>query len=159
MKDERGAERFQKLAWLVGEWQGYGKFAKQNGYINKQYYYDIAGIFLVERTIDMFPPPELTTDFEIHQDMTIFYVDTATDAIKAKGFFVEQYVTSSTVHVSKDGNSIVVETSEVENGPPGMRTRITYTRQGENEFTGSFEITMPAEDFKVVEELTMSRVT
>ena len=39
-----------------------------------------------------------------------------------------------------------------------MRGRITYTRESEDRFTGTFELAMPGADYKLYEELVMDRV-
>ncbi len=69
--DARFAARFEAFDWLIGEWQGYGQFADRTGYIHKRYSYDVAGMYFVERTLDMFPPPQPSTEFEVHQDFTL----------------------------------------------------------------------------------------
>jgi hypothetical protein len=45
-----GEERFAPIAWLEGEWRGYGEFPDRVNYIHKTYEYDVAGMYLVERT-------------------------------------------------------------------------------------------------------------
>lgn len=157
-QDKSGSERFAPLHWLVGEWRGYGEFAKDTGYIHKRFYYDLAGMYLIERTLDMFPPKEPTTEFEIHQDFVVYSRGNESGALKARGFFVESFVTSAQVSVSADGNSVVIESIEIENGPPGMRTRFTISRQTKDQYKESFEIAMPGKDYSIVEELTMTRV-
>jgi hypothetical protein len=154
----KGADRFDELDWLIGEWQGYGQFTNRTTYIHKQYSYDVAGMFLTERTLDMFTPPELSTEFEIHQDFTVFYRDTGTGGIKAKGFYVEGFVWSSDVTVSDNGNTIVIEATEIDCAPDGMRSRITILRESEDEYIAIFELAMPGRDYKELEELTMRRM-
>ena len=48
----RFAARFVPLDWLIGEWQGFGQFAERTGYSHKRYEYEVAGTYLVERTLD-----------------------------------------------------------------------------------------------------------
>jgi len=154
----RGAERFSELAWLVGEWRGFGKFAKNTNYIHKKFSYDVAGMFLTERTLDMFPPAEPSTDFELHQDLIVYYRVGADGPFRAKGFYVEPFVASIDVTVGEDGGSVTLESTQIENAPPGMRTRVTYGRQGIDELKGTFEIAAPGEPYRVVEQLTMRRI-
>jgi hypothetical protein len=155
----RGPDRFGPLHWLIGEWQGYGKFSDRSTLIHKSFFYDVAGMYLIERTIDMFPPDSLTTEFEVHQDFTVYYRHNRDGSILAKGFFVESYVTFATVEIGDDGRIIVVGMHEVENGPPGMRTRYTIRQRGADQFEATFEIAMPGEDYVVSEELLMKRMT
>jgi hypothetical protein len=154
----KGADRFEELAWLEGEWQGYGEFTNRTTYIHKKYSYDVAGMFFIERTLDIFPPPELSTEFEIHQDFTVFYRDTGTGGIKSKGFYVEGFVWSSDVTVSDDGDTIVIEATEIDCAPGGMRARITMLRESNDMYRAIFELAMPGAEYKELEELTMTRM-
>jgi hypothetical protein len=154
----KGSERFEELHWLIGEWQGYGQFTSRITYVHKEYYYDVAGMFLIERTLDMFPPSEPSTEFEIHQDFTVFYRDTQTGALKAKGFYVEGFVWSSDLTVSDNGRTIIIEATEIDNAPEGMRSKITILREGDDEYRAIFELAMPGKEHEELEELVMMRV-
>lgn len=156
--DKRGRERFESLSWLEGEWQGYGKFSDRVTYIRKHYSFDIGGVYFVERTIDMFPPPEPSVEFEMHQDMTLFYRASDDSPVRAKGFFVEGFIISSSVVIKDDGNKVIMTSEEIENAPPGMRTRYTMVRQGADKYVGVFEMAMPDKDFSEVERLELKRI-
>ena len=150
-----GAARFPELAWLAGAWQGYGQFGERVTYIHKAFSYEVAGRYLVERTLDMFPPARPTTEFELHQDVTTFY--RTAGGYRAKGFYVEGFVWNSTVTAGAD--RVVVETESVENGPAGIRARVTYVKDGPDGFKGTFELAMPGQDFTLVETLVMRRIS
>jgi hypothetical protein len=126
------------LAWLEGEWRGYGAFASDTTYIHKRFVRELRGAVLVERTIDMFVPDTASTEYEIHEDLTVYHADGS--AIRAKGFFVEGFAWSSTVRVSASGDTLLVETDAVENGPPGSRARVTIVRTGPDAFSSLFEL-------------------
>ena len=153
-----GSDRFPPIAWLEGEWRGYGEFPDRVNFAHKTYEYDLAGMYLVERTEALFPPEEPSTDFEVHQDVTYFYRDSFTGGFRAVGFYVESFVTISTVEVSEDGGRIVVETTDVHNGPPGMRSRSTYTKETDDSFSLLFEVAMPGQDYALYEEIVMERI-
>ncbi len=157
-RDEIGAGRFGPIAWLEGEWQGYGEFPDRTNYIRTTFDYDLGGMYLVERNVAMFPPEELSTEYEIHQDFSVYYRDSATGGFVAKSFYIEGFVTSSTVEVLEDGDVIVIESVSLENGPPGMRSRSTFSRETEDRFSLTFEIATPGKDYSLYEEITMSRV-
>ncbi len=129
---------FEDLAWLEGEWQGFAVAGERSNVTHVEYRYEQAGRYLVERTVAMFPPGEPSTEFETHQDMTVYYE--IGGEVRAKGFFVEGFVQSS--RVSVDGLTVVIESLEIEGGPPGMRTRMTYERAADSEdaYSGRFEI-------------------
>lgn len=154
----RAAQRFSPMSWLIGEWRGFGKFDKTSNYIHKKFAFDVAGMYLTERTLDIFPPAEPSTAFELHQDLLIYYREGADGPFRAKGFYVESFVASLNVTVDEGGGSIILESAEIENAPPGMRTRITYKRQSADEFRGTFELAKPGEPYRVIEQLTMRRI-
>jgi hypothetical protein len=148
---------FKPMEWLVGEWRGYGEFSDRTTYIHKSFSYRIRGRFLVEKTFDMFPPSEPSTEFEIHQDFVVYYNDGG--RLKAKGFYVESFVSNADVTI-KDTQTdlIVIEASRIENGPEGMRTRYTIRKgKDEDHFTATFEIALPERDFVMIETLKMER--
>jgi hypothetical protein len=150
--------RFGPLAWLEGEWTGYGEFPDRTNYIHKTFEHDQAGMFMIERTLAVFPPEELSTDFEAHQDMVVYYLDEPTGTYRAKAFYVEGFVTSFGIDVNEDGSLIVLESTDVEGGPPGMRSRMTISRETDDRYVAVFEIAMPNRDYAVYEEITMERV-
>ena len=154
----RGADRFPQLHWLVGEWQGFGEFADHTAYIHKRYSYELGGMFFVERTLDMLPPDRPSTEYEIHQDFSVIYLDSATDSLRAKGFFVEGFVTSSNVLVDGGGSRILIESQHVENGPSGMRSRVSIERKTEDAYEGLFELAMQGGPYRQIEKLQMRRV-
>ncbi len=156
--DKRGDGRFASLVWLVGEWRGYGRFEERVTYLHRKYSYDLGGMYLVERTVDVFPPPEPSTDFEVHQDFVVYYRDTTTGALKAKAFFVEAFVTSETVSGGENNKPLVMESTQIENAPPGLRTRFTLTRETDARFKETFEIAKPGKEYELVEELVMERL-
>ena len=150
--------RFDGMAWLIGEWQGYGEFSDRTTYIHKRYSYEVAGVYLVEKTLDIFPPPEVSTEFEVHQDFSVFYRENQTGDFSANGFFVETFVTGASVTLLDGGESFVVESNSVHNGPPGMRTRMTYTRSGPDEFQLLFEIGPPGQEHRTTEKSRFRRI-
>lgn len=154
----RFADRFESFDWLIGEWQGYGEFSNRTTYIHKRFSYEVAGVYFSERTLDVFPPPEPTTEFEVHQDLAFFQRDNSTGALTATTFFVETFVTTASVKVLDDGESFVVESTSIQNAPPGMRTRMTYTRTGVDGFELLFELAPPGGEYQAMEEAVFRRI-
>jgi len=56
------------------------------------------------------------------------------------------------------GDRLVSESTRIENGPPGMRTRFTLEKQSEDRFIETFELAMPGEEFEIAERLVLVRV-
>ncbi len=156
--ESRFSDRFEPFDWLVGEWQGYGEFSDRVTFIHKRFAYEVAGVFFVERTLDMFPPPEPSTEFEVHQDFAVLHRNNQTGEFTATTFFVETYVTTAAVRVLEDGQSFVVESTSIQNAPPGMRTRMTYRKLAPDELGLLFELAPPGQDYAVMEEALFKRI-
>ena len=152
----QGDDPLCPLAWLEGDWRGYGLFASDTTYIHKRFARDLRGTVLVERTFDIFPPDEPTTEYEVHEDFTVYHADGS--VVRAKSFFVEGFSWRSVVRVSESGDSIVVETEGVENGPPGSRARITMVRAGPDAFTSVFELAFGSAPLAVYERSRFTRL-
>jgi len=153
--DPAASERFAPLHWLVGEWRGYGLFPDATTYIHKAFGYELGGRFLVEETIDVFPPPQPTTEYQIHRDRLYYYP--RGDGFALKGFFVEGFVWNAGVTIS--GDTVRIVTEEVEGGPPGLGARVTIVREGADRYRGTFELGSSERGFRTVERLTMRRVS
>jgi len=67
-------------------------------------------------------------------------------------------VTTAAIRVLADGQSFVVESRSIENAPPGMRTRMTYTRLGPDQFGLLFELAPPGQDYASMEESRFQRI-
>ena len=70
-----------------------------------------------------------------------------------EGYFNRYVLTES----SDDGKTMVFTTEEIENGPPGMRARITYRVVNDNEFTETFELAFPGKELKPYVQATLKR--
>jgi len=147
--------RFAPLDWLVGEWQGYGLFPDDTTYVRKVFGYELGGRFLVEETIDVFPPPQPTTEYQIHRDRLYYYP--RGDGFALKGFFVEGFVWNAGVTVA--GDTVRIVTEEVEGGPPGLGARVTIVRGGADRYRGTFELGSSERGYRTLERLTMRRVS
>jgi hypothetical protein len=71
---------------------------------------------------------------------------------------VEGFSWRSAVRVGASGDSIIVETLAVENGPPGSRARITIERTGPDEFTSVFELAFGAAPLATYERSRFTRL-
>ncbi|CAM2064882.1 hypothetical protein SCOR_05875 [Sulfidibacter corallicola] len=148
---------FGLLDRLVGEWRGLGVFPDRKGYIHKTYAFELGRKYLVERTIDMWPPKEPSPDFHIHRDISFFYLDGG--QIKVKSFHGEGFVWNAEVTLGEAGESFVIETRSVEGGPPGFRARVSYTFKGPDSLEAVFALGMPGQPLKVLENLTLKRMS
>lgn len=155
----RYAERFSGVDWLVGEWRGLGVFERVDNnttYLHRVYSYDMAGMFIQERTIVLLPPDSLTSDYGIHQNMSVCYLDTIENQHRSRTFVIESYVSTALWTMTDDG--MVGESTEIENGPLGMRTRFTIQKESPDRFLETFEIAMPGEEYMTTERLLLMRV-
>jgi len=156
MTDSTNSARLSEIDWLVGEWRGYGVFSNRTTYIHKSFSYEIGGKFLVEKTIDMFPPDTPSTEFEIHQDQVFYFLNA--DKLEAVGFYGEGFVNCFNLTVEQSAPKLIAQTYDVKNAPSGIRARITYEQEGDDHLQGIFELAMPGKQFDIVEKLTMERI-
>jgi hypothetical protein len=137
----------QKAAWaklqnMAGVWKGTDEAEKDPSNIVREFEPIVQGNFLLVRT-------ESVSARETHADWAVFSFDKARNKVMMRQFVSEGYVNRFALdEVSQDGNTLVFVTEHCENAPPGFRVRMTYTLQGENEFTQALDLAPPGSDFK-----------
>lgn len=150
------AAELADVAWLAGQWQGYSLMGDRSNVNRKTFEFEVGGRYLVERTTAMFPPAEPSVDYELHEDMTVYYATGG--ELFAKSFFSEGFVQSSTVKVSADATEVVIESTAVEGGPPGMRARLTYRREADDHMTGTFQLDWSGQGYKTASTYEFKKV-
>lgn len=131
--DERKqqVDAWKKLEYSVGSWEGAGSGDNGHSTIERHYGFILDGRFLHGRTKAVFEPQEKNPKGETHEDWEIFSFDTARKKPVIRQFNAEGYVNRFALdEISADGKRMVFATEHVENGPPGLRARITYTFEG-----------------------------
>ncbi len=129
-------------AWkfLLGEWEGGNRGDPGAGSGTFSFEFDLDDNILVRKSHTVFPPTQERAGYA-HDDLIVVYNET-TGEKRAIYFDNEQHVIHYAVTVSQDQNSITLESDPL----PGMpQFRFTYTRMGENEVDGRFEMTPPGQ--------------
>jgi hypothetical protein len=95
---------------------------------------------------------------ETHEDWEIFSSDDAREKLVIRQFNVEGFVNRFALdEITSDGKRMIFTTGHVENGPPGLRARITYHIVSDDECTEVFELAFPGGDFKPCVESRLGR--
>ena len=148
------------VRFLVGHWKGstQGKYGTAKIQVTGKLI--LSGKYLFLRTKSVFKPQDKNPKGETHEDWAIISYDQARGKFVLRQFNVEGFVNRYVLEdISEDGNRLVFLTEAVENGPPGMRARSTYTRNGNDEFVEVFELALQGRDFSacITSKLTRRR--
>jgi len=96
----------------------------------------------------IFEPQEKNPKGEIHEDFGFFSFDTIRKKFVFRQFhgegFVNQYVLDS---ISDDKKTLTFVSELIENAPPGLKAKLSYTVLNDNEFQLSFELAFPGQEF------------
>lgn len=154
-KDAWGPVRF-----LVGKWKGstQGKYGTAKIQVTGKFVLD--GKYLFLRTKSVFKPQGKNPKGETHEDWAIISYDQARGKFVLRQFNAEGFVNRYLLEdISDKGDRLVFVTEAVENGPPGLRARNTYTRNGNDAFVEVFELAFPGKGFStcVTSKLTRRR--
>lgn len=151
-------ERFARVAFLVGTWEGPAEGQPGTGTSRRTYERALDGRFLRVRNRSAYPAQPKNPKGEVHEDEGYLGLDGRRKLLVLRQFhsegFVNQYVE---VPGAADG-PIVFETEAIENIPPGFRARETYTRRGPDAFDETFELAEPGKDFEVYSRTRFTRV-
>lgn len=146
------------LKYFVGVWQGTGKGDPGESTVEREYKFTLNNKFLQVTHRSSYKPQEKNPKGEVHDDLGFFSYDKSRKQFVFRQFHVEsfviQYVVSS---ISDDGKTIVLDSESIENVPKGMRSRETFRILNDNEFTETFEISMPGKDYQVYAENRFKR--
>lgn len=147
-KGQSKEDAWGPVRFLVGKWKGSteGKYGTAKIQITGKFILD--GKYLFLRTKSVFKPQDKNPKGETHEDWAIISYDQARSKFVFRQFnaegFVNRYVLED---ISDKGSKLVFVTEAVENGPPGLRARSTYTRNGNDAFVEVFELAFPGKDF------------
>lgn len=136
------------LRYLTGMWVGTGQGTPGTSEVAQRFKWVMEHKFLYGRTTSVFEPTESHPRGEVHEDWMIFSHDTRRNKIILRQFHIEGYVNQYVLkEVSNEGKTLLFVTESVENGPPGMRARLTFNIDGNKELDINFELAEPGKDF------------
>ncbi len=126
--------------FLLGEWEGEHTGDPGAGTGTFSFSFDLDENILVRKSHTVFPPSQEREGYA-HDDLIIVYTE-YTGEKRAIYFDNEQHIIHYAAHVSSDQRAITLESDPV----PGMpQFRFTYTKIGDNEVNGRFEMTPPGQ--------------
>ncbi len=141
---------WERLHYFEGRWRGDETGVAGHGVGDREYQLIMNGTYLVSMNKSTFKPQEQNPDGEVHEDWVIFSHDKSR-GIVARGFYIEEFVIQYVLDKVASSASVLVFASEnIENGPPGMRARLTLTILNDKQFDETFEIAMPGKDFDLL---------
>jgi len=149
-QDQKEEDVWKPFRFFVGSWEGAasGRFGK--GKVEAQYEFVLDNSFLRGQHKTVYEPRERYPQGEIHQEVSFFSLNRATNTYVLRQFHNESIVNEYLLdHISDDGKTIVMRTQHVENFRPGWRARETYKILGPDEFLEVFELAAPGKEFQV----------
>ena len=139
---------WEPLQYFIGYWKGNEDGGPDVGKGEREYRPIIKNKYLHFENMSIFDPTEKKPEGEVHIDWGFFSYDAGREIFILRQFhgegFVNQYIMQE--H-SDDYRKMVFVTENIENGPPGMRARLTYTITDENAFHETFDLAMPGKEF------------
>lgn len=144
--------------FFVGTWKGTGGGEPGTGDYERSYCFIFNKKFLEVRNKSTYPPSQNNPKGEIHEDLGYISFDKARHCFVFRQFHVEGFVNQYKLDsVSEDGKRFVFISEAIENIASGWRAKETYQISGENEFTETFELAPPGNDFSVYTSVTLRR--
>jgi hypothetical protein len=152
-----GEDVWAPLRPLVGKWRKADSGIPGEGSGEREFRFVLNGRFLEERNHSVYPPQPKNPKGEVHDDLGFYSWDSARKTFVFRQFHVEGFVNQYVLESSEGGRFTWV-TEHVENGPPGMRARLTFELVGDDEIRDRFELAMPGKDFVTYIEHRLARV-
>lgn len=152
------SDRFARVAFLVGTWEGRADGQPGNGTSRRTYERALDGRFLRVRNRSTYPAQPKNPKGEVHEDEGYLSLDSARKRLVLRQFHSEGFVNQYVEVPDSPDAPIVFETEAIENIPPGFRARETYTRRGPDSFDETFELAEPSKDFEVYSRTSFTRV-
>ena len=140
---------WEPFQFFVGEWEGQGEGKSGVSTVEKTFQFIMNGKYLHLRTSAVFEPQEKNPKGEVHEDWGFFSHDLFRKKFVFRQFhiegFINQYVLES---ISDDGKTLVFDSEEFENAPPGWKARITYKILNDDTLEESFDLATPGKDLQ-----------
>ena len=141
---------WEPFTYFIGSWEGDGGGVAGKGKGDRIYQYILKDRFIYLKDKSTFEPQEMNPEGEIHLEWSFFSYDKNRKNFMLREFHGEGYVNTYALDgLYENGKTMVFLSEHIENGPPDMRARLTYSIINEKEFTETFEIATKGQDFKV----------
>jgi len=142
---------WRPFEYFIGSWQGHEEGTSGTGKGSRTYEFVVGEQYLFSKNLSVFEPQEKNPEGETHEDWTFFSYDKNRAKFIVRQFnsegFVNHFVLES---LSMDRKGFVFVSESSENAPPGLRARLRFQIQNENEFSEFFELAFPGKDFTLL---------
>jgi hypothetical protein len=153
---QQPADPLAPIRVLEGQWQGPSAGKPGTGTTTREYSFVLNGHFLRQHDKSVYQTPDRKTF--IHEDEGYFGYDTTRKKIFWMQFhsegLVNEYVLDS---VSKDGESMTLVTTEIEN-LPGFRAKKVYQVVSPDVIEETFWLAPPGQDFALYTTAQLKRL-
>lgn len=147
--DSPKPDSWAPIRFLAGRWEGTTQGEPGSGTVVRTYEFVLGDRFIHERSVSTYPPQEKNKKGEVHEHWSIVSYDRLRKALVLRQFhtegFVNQYAYSTAGGASKQ---IVFESEAFENLDSKWRAREIYDILGPDEFTETFQLAEPGQDFQ-----------
>ena len=144
---------------LLGRWEGAATGQPGTGHQVRDYRAVLRGRSILGTDVTHWEPTADEPDGEVHEDLSMLWLDRGAGQLVMHSFHVEGFVTESRcVEASPDGRRLVFVAEHVVNGPPGWRSRETILLDGDDLLESTFELALPDRDFEPYTHERLRRV-
>lgn len=147
------------LAFMIGDWKGQGSGEPGTGSYERSYRFIFNGKFIEVHNKSAWAPTAANPKGEVHEDLGYISYDKARKTFVLRQFHIEGFVNQYRLEsISPDGSKIVFVSEAIENIPAGWRARETYQKTSDDEFSESFDLAPPGQEFSVYSKVVLKRV-
>ncbi len=131
-----------------------------NSQVERSYQFILNRKFIEVRNKSVYSPQEQNPEGEIHEDVGIVSYDKGRKVFVMRQFHIEGFVNQYIMdQLAPDGKTIVFTSESIENIQAGWRARETYQVIGPDEFTETFELAEPGQDYEIYTRSHFKRVS
>jgi hypothetical protein len=152
------ADPFERLAFLVGRWQGTSDGQPGKGVVLREYTRVLNSRFIRVHNRSEYPAQDRNPKGEIHEDEGYISFDRARKQLVLRQFHVEGFVNQYVGGADSSPAKVVFTSEALENVPAGWRARETYVLHGPDEFEEIFELAESGKPFEVYSRARLTRV-
>lgn len=151
-------QRLQPLARFLGTWRGEGQGDPGASKVERSYTPVLGGRFIEVRNRSTYAPQPANPKGEVHDDIGYLSFDNSRKRFVLRQFhvegFVNQYVASTPEFMA---GKLVFGSEALENIPPAMRARESYTFTSADTFEEVFEIAEDGVTFQIYSRNALTR--
>jgi hypothetical protein len=152
------ADPWQPVRPLLGTWAGEASGQPGTGRSEREYRFTLKDRYIHVTSKTTYPPQEKNPKGEVHEDVGFISYDKVARKLVLRQFHIEGFVNHYVLDsISEDGRTLVFVTAAIENIPAGWRGRETYRIVSDDEFTETFALAEPGQEFATYSETRFRR--